>query len=232
MPDGDAMDIRHEDGVAMMMAMTVTLLISALGAALVLATSSEALIASNFRDQAESVYAAEAALERALDDLALAESWNAVLNGMMRSTFVDGAPAGTRMLVDGSRIDLGQVINMADCGKIAPCTDADMDAVTPQRPWGPNNPRWQLYAYGRVMNLLPDRTIDSPYYATVLVGDDPSETDAKPLEDGAAGVGAGVVTLRAEAFGPRGVHRSVEMTVARPAAGQPGLRALSWREVQ
>jgi len=225
------MDIRRDDGVAMMMAMAATLLTSALGVALVLATSSEAIIASNFRDQAAGAYAAEAAVERALDDLAAVENWSAVLNGTVRSTFVDGAPAGMRTLADGSTIDLGRIVNMADCGRIQPCTDADMDAVTAQRPWGPNNPRWQLYAYGRLKDLLPNESIDSPYYVSVLVGDDPSETDARPLEDGES-AGAGILVLRAESFGPRGVHRSVEMTVARPAAGQAGLRVLSWREVR
>ena len=225
------MDIRRDDGVAMMMAMAAALLTSALGVALVLATSSEAVIASNFRDQAEGAYAAEAAMERALDDLAAVDNWNAVLNGTVRSTFVDGAPDGTRILGDGSTIDLGQVVNMADCGRIQPCSDADMDAVTAQRPWGPNNPRWQLYAYGRLKGLLPNEAIDSPYYVSVLVGDDPSETDARPLEDGHA-AGAGILVLRAESFGPRGVHMSVEMTVARPATGQSGLRVLSWREVR
>ena len=155
------MDIRHEDGIAMMMAMAATLLMSALGVALVLTTSSETIIAANFRDAAEARYAADAALERSLDDLAAAPDWNAVLNGTVQSTFVDGAPRGTRMLADGSTIDLGHVVNMADCGKIQPCADADMDAVTAQRPWGTNNPRWQLYAYGNLERSAaePSRSI-------------------------------------------------------------------------
>ena len=225
------MNIRRDDGMAMVMAMAATLLTSALGIALVLATASEAVIAANFRDQAAGAYAAEAAAERALDDLAAAENWNAVLDGRVRSTFVDGAPGGMRLLDDGSTIDLGHVVNMADCGRIQSCAVADMDAVTAQRPWGPNNPRWQLYAYGRLKDLLPNESIDSPYYVSVLVGDDSSERDALPLEDGHA-AGAGILVLRAESFGPRGVHKSVEMTVARPAAGQAGLRVLSWREVR
>jgi Tfp pilus assembly protein PilX len=226
------MDVRHEDGIAMMMAMAATLLLSALGVALVLATSSEAVIASNFRDATEGGYAADAALERALDDLRAAKDWNAVLTGVARSSFVDGAPSGTRTLADGSTIDLARVVNLADCGTIQPCSDADMNAVTPQRPWGPNNPRWQLYAYGNLSDVLPSQTIDSPYYVIVMVGDDPSETDGKPLEDGIETAGAGILAMRAEAFAPRGAHRSVEMTVARPGAGQPGLRVLSWREVR
>jgi len=226
------MDIRHEDGIAMLMAMAATLLMSALGVALVLSTSAEAVIASNFRDATECAYASGAALERTLDDLGAAGDWNAVLTGAARSTFVDGAPSGTRTLADGSTVDLERAVNLADCGRIQPCSDAEMDAVTSRRPWGANNPRWQLYAYGRFSDMLPGQTIDSPYYVMVMVGDDPSETDGKPLEDGGDPAGAGIMALRAEAFGPRGTHRSVEMTVARPAAGQPGLRVLSWREVR
>ena len=47
--------------------------------------------------------------------------------------------------------------------------------------------------------------------------------------------GAGVLALRAEAFGPRGAHTIIEMTVARPdAAGEGGGRArvLSWRQIR
>ena len=133
--------------------------------------------------------------------------------------------------VGGVRLERARRVELLEQRAPAELADADMDAVTAQRPWGPNNPRWQLYAYGRLNDLLPNESIDSPYYVSVLVGDDPSETDAQPLEDGHA-AGAGILVLRAESFGPRGVHMSVEMTVARPAAGQPGLRVLSWREVR
>jgi hypothetical protein len=80
--------------------------------------------------------------------------------------------------------------------------------------------------YGRLKDLLPNESIDSPYYVSVLVGDDP--------------VGNGCAAARGRSGGRRwysgaarrvvrsaGVHMSVEMTVARPAAGQPGLRVLS-----
>jgi hypothetical protein len=226
------MDIRHEQGVAMLMAMAAMLLMSALGIALVLTTSSEAVIASNFRDSSEGVYAADAALERSLDDLRAIPDWNGVLGGAVRSTFVDGAPSGVRTLADGSTIDLGRMVNMADCSQAAACSDAEMDAVTAQRPWGANNPRWQLYAYGNLRDMLPGGTIDSPYYVTVMVGDDPSETDGNPLQDGIGTAGAGVLALRAEALGPRGARRMVEMTVARSDVAQAGVRVLSWREVR
>jgi hypothetical protein len=223
------MEARRENGIAMIMAMAATLLMSALGIALALTTSSETIIASNFRDASEAVYAADAALERSISDLAVVPDWNTVLTGAVRSTFIDGAPGGGRTLADGSTIDPGQILSMANCGKIAVCGDADLDAVTPQRPWGANNPRWQLYAYGNLSDMLPGHRIDSPYYVLVMVGDDPSETDGKPFEDGIGTPGAGVLALRAEARGPRGVRRTIEMTVVRAAAG---VRVLSWRDIR
>src|SRR5713101_5984999 len=62
-------NIRREHGVALLIAMMAMLLMTALGAALVLTTSSEAIIAGNFRNSREGLYAAEAVLERSLDDL-------------------------------------------------------------------------------------------------------------------------------------------------------------------
>ena len=124
------MDPRHEDGIAMIMAMAATLLMGALGMALVLTTSSETIIASNFRDASEAVYAADAVLERSIDDLSRTPDWNAVLTGAAQSAFVDGAPSGRRTLADGSTIDLGEMANMANCGHVAICNEADLDAVT------------------------------------------------------------------------------------------------------
>jgi hypothetical protein len=64
---------------------------------------------------------------------------------------------------------------------------------------------------------LPAGTVNSPIYVAVMVGDDPSETDGNPLMDGNDGAnpGSGVLSLRAEAFGPHGTHRVIEATVAR-----------------
>ena len=97
-----------------------------------------------------------------------------------------------------------------------------MDAVTEERPWGANNPRWQLYAYGPLSSLLPDGSIRSDFYGVVMAADDPSENDGNPLLDGTdtGNPGTGVLALRAEAFGPRGAHTIIETTVARPEAGR------------
>jgi len=223
--------------MALLVAMMAMLLMMALGAALVLTTWSEVLIAGNFRNSREGLYATEAVLERSLDDLLTMPGWNPVLDGSLQSAFVDGAPGGSRMLSDGSTIDLDQTVDMANCRKITACSTADLDAVTVDRPWGANNPRWRLYAYGRLSDMTPNGAINSPYYVLAMVADDPSENDNNPVQDGVGpgNPGAGVLAMRAEAFGPRGAHTAIELTIARIDAaglerGRAIVRILSWRE--
>jgi hypothetical protein len=225
--------------MALLVAMMAMLLITALGAAVVLTTSSEAMIAANFRNSREGLYAAEAVLERSLGDLLTMPGWNPVLDGSIQSAFVDGAPGGSRILSDGSGIDLTQTINMANCRKITACSVTDLDAITMERPWGADNPHWRLYAYGRLSDMMPTGTISSPFYVMVMVGDDSSENDSNPLQDGIGpgNPGAGVLAMRAEAFGPRGAHTVIELTLARIDTaeldnGPATFRILSWRELR
>lgn len=220
---------RRDNGVALVVVLLAMVMLSALGVALVLATTVETRIAANFRAAQQALYAADAAAERALDDLVAVPDWNALLGGAVLSSFVDGSPGGIRQLDDGSALDLGQVVSFASCQKTA-CSDGDMDAITDDRPWGPNNPRWRLFAFGRVRDLLPAGALDAPHYVVVMVGDDPGETDNDPTRDAIAGnPGAGIVAVRAEAFGPGQAHKVVELT-AMHGDGAP--RVLSWREVR
>ena len=227
------MSIRREDGIALIIALMAMLLMSALGTALVLSTSSEMIIAANFRDGQESLYAADAAVELAMGDLATASDWNTVLDGSTQLAFADGPPRGVRTLADGSLLDLDRALNMVNCQKVTSCSVSDLIANTSMRPWGSNNPVWRLYAYGPASSLLPTSTINSSYYVIVMVADDPSENDNDPLHDGESqtNAGAGVLELRAEAFGPRGAHTVLELTVAR-GVHQPGVRILSWRQLR
>lgn len=217
--------------MALIVALMSMLLMSALGAALVLTTSSDVLIAANFRSAQEGVYAADAALERAMDDLATIQDWNAVLDGSRQSAFIDGAPGGIRILADGSSLDLGQALNMMNCRKVTACTGSNLTTNTALRPWGENNPVWRLFAHGPLSTILPNHAVDSPYYVVVMIADDPSENDGDPLHDGsvATNPGSGVLALHAEALGPRGARQVVEMTVARAAPELGGMRVLSWR---
>jgi hypothetical protein len=221
------MDIRREDGIALIVALMATMLMTALGVALILTTSTETMITANYRNGQEALYAADAALERAMDDILTVPDWNDLLSGKAQSAFIDGAPSGARTMPDGTQIDLTQLLNLANCGKVTACSASDLTAnLTGSRPWGANNPVWQLYAYNRLDALVPSGSINSQFYVVVLVADDPSEIDNDPTHDGtvpcATGVvppacnpGTGVLSLRAEAFGPRGAHKVIELTVAK-----------------
>src|SRR6185436_18468017 len=204
-----------ENGIALIIALMAMLFMMALGSALMLSTTTETKIANNFRNSSEALYAADAGLERSMDDLLTIPDWNSMLNGTATSAFIDGAP-GDRVLADGSTVNLSQILAYANCQKTS-CSSADYIEVTNERPWGANNPRWQLFAYGPLDDMIPTSTINSPFYVVVMVGDDPSENDGDPLQDVsiATNPGSGVMALRAEVFGPRGVHKTVELTIAR-----------------
>ena len=66
----------------LVVALMSMLLMVALGTALVLTTMTEVTIAANYRDGTEAFYAAEAAVEWALQDLEAAPDWDDVTTGM------------------------------------------------------------------------------------------------------------------------------------------------------
>jgi hypothetical protein len=212
-----------ERGSALVVALMSMLLLSALGVALILTTSTETMLAANYGSGQEALYAADAAMERAMLEIPGMTDFDALLSGTLTSSFRDGSP-GSRTLPDGSTLDLLELTNLANCASTTGCSPDQMNAVTADRPWGPNNPRWQLFAHGRLDSLLPDGQMNTPYYVVVWVGDDPSETDGMPTRDdgnGSGGPGRGVLLLRAEAFGPRGSHRRLEAAVQRPLPASP-----------
>jgi Tfp pilus assembly protein PilX len=190
---------RSERGTALIIALLATLLLTALGTALILLTNTETAISANYRDAQEALYAADAGVERVVQDLLMVPRWNDVLSGSLQSGFVDTTLTPT--LADGSTLNLTtETANL----------QADTDSADL---WGANDPVWRLYAWGPIRDLLPTGTINSPMYVAVWVGDDPSETDGNPSSDA-----NGVLTLRAVAFGPGNTRKVVEVTVARTSS--------------
>lgn len=219
--------------MAVVIALTVMMLLTSLGTALVMAVMAETQIAASYDRALEAAYAADGAAGLAMQELAAMPDWTLALNGSVRSSFADGPPAGTRWLDDGAALDLTRLTNVVRCAQSAACNDGELDASTQDRPWGANNPRWALFAYGPLERLLPAGAIRSPVYVVVWIGDDPAERDARPLEDGGPNVdgsaneGTGTVTLLVHAYGRSGSRRMVEVTVARTPSG---IRLLAWRE--
>ena len=208
--------MKNERGSALIVSLMAMLMLSALGLALMLTTTTETKIAGNFTGSKEAMYAADAAIELAIQDVLTVADWNAMLDGSARSAFVDGPPSGQRT-VGSLTFDLGQATSLMNCGKTSGCSEAEMDLQTDERQWGENNPRWQLFAYGLVNSMISTGTLNSDLYVIVWVADDPSEDDDDPTKDGivATNPGMGVITLRAATYAPSGASRIIEVTLAR-----------------
>ena len=231
------------EGFALMMVMMTMLLMSALGAALVLLTSSETSIAASYRRGVEALYAADAMAERALHDLEPLD-WGLVVSGAVRSSFAEGPPAGPRPVAGAGTIDPADAVSMANCGKTT-CSSADLvENATGDRPWAVDNPVWQLFGYGPLSAITagPGRRV--PFYVVAMVARNPAAASRDPVD---------ALLLRAEAFGPRNTHKVIALAVARrftgmrtPQDGQGGhdssvtqasggssrVRVVSWREIR
>jgi hypothetical protein len=220
---------RDERGSALVMVLLCATLFLVLGGALVTVGSTETAISATFREGAVALAAADAAVARAITDLASVADLNAALAGSVTSTFTDGSAPAPRRLPDGTWIDLGVSTNIQRCGE-ATCTDPQMDATTAERPWGVNNPRWQLFGSGSLHDLAPGA--DAPHvYIVLWIGDDPLETDGDPLTDDAdpAAPGHQTVLLRAAAYAAYSVRRRIEVVASRDRGV---IRLTSWREIR
>jgi hypothetical protein len=227
-----------ERGIALIAVISASSLLLALGLSLALTTTVEVGIAANQRDGVQALHAADAGLEQSIADLGAAD-WNAVLAGVLTSSFFDGATSVR--LPDGVVLEVEQETNRLRCAADM-CGDTDMDRVTSARPWGRNNPRWTVFASGWLAELLPDTVVAAPAYVVVWVGDDASENDAQPLRDGGPPAvldeanrenrGRGAVWLHARAYGRSGARRTVEAVVERDARWpDTQLRVRVWREI-
>jgi Tfp pilus assembly protein PilX len=220
---------RDDRGSALVLVLLCATLFLALGGALVTVASTEATISATFRESAAALAGAEAALARATADLATTADWNGALTGSATSSVQDGT-AGARRLPDGTLLDLVTATNIERCGS-ASCTEAELDAVTADRPWGVNNPRWQRYASGSLRDISPSSADAPDVYVIVWVGDDPLETDGNPLTDdpNPAAPGHDAVLLRAAAHAAYSVRRRLEVRARR----EDGVvRLSSWREIR
>jgi hypothetical protein len=203
--------LTDERGVALIIALMAMMLLTALGAAVVMVSNTETHIAANYRNSQEALYAADAAVERVVQDLLLIPRWNDILAGTAQSGFVDGAMTSAKALPGGGHVTLCCGTNTATAALQAETDSANL--------WGGNNPQWKLFAWGPLEDILPNNQIDSPMYVAVWVADDPADgpgagaADNNPLIDS-----NGTLTLHAEAIGPAGTRKVVEVTVARTSS--------------
>lgn len=140
--------------MALVTVLTAMMLLMALGAGSVLITITETRIAAVYRRGLEAFHAAEAGVAIVLGELATLPDWTGVLSGATGSPRSDGSPTRLRSLADGRLPDLARETNLLRCGRVSQCTDSRMDARTLDRPWGRNNPRWQVYLHAPLGELL------------------------------------------------------------------------------
>jgi hypothetical protein len=185
--------------------MTIALL-TALGSALTLATIAETAIAANYRDATETFYAAEGAVEFAMQEVAAVSDWHDLVASPGRSAFVDGPAAGQR-ITGPVTIDLGDVT-------------ADVNAAGAGATGGADS-AWILYAFGPFRDLAPSSVRRSQIYVVVWVAD----------RSGTAGGDTSMpeaLSILGQAYGGRGSRRTVEVVVERDSAGLMQTRL--WRE--
>jgi hypothetical protein len=144
--------LRSTDGSALLIAVMAMILMTALATALMLTTITETRIASSYGVGIETFYAADAAIERAIDDLRKVPDWSVLAGSAATSTFIDGEPGGGRTLSDGKSLDLGEETRIAREG---------------------DSPPWRLYAHGALGGVLPAGRLSSRAYVVVWVADAP-----------------------------------------------------------
>lgn len=136
--------IVEERGVALVIVMMTVALLTALGAALTLATITETAIAANYREAAEVLYAADGAVEFVMQELAGVADWSDIIAQPGRSAFADG-PAGGIRTVGATTVDLTRAPRESESSV--------------------------LYAFGRFQDLAGSSTDRSLTYVAVWVAD-------------------------------------------------------------
>ncbi len=200
------MSDRRDSGVALVIVMMTVTLLTALGSALTLATIAETAVAANYRDATETFYAAEGAVEFAMQELAVVSDWGDVVTAPGRSAFVDGPAAGARA-VGAVTLDLGDATTDVNAAGAGASGSSDTD--------------WLLYAYGRFRDLVPSSPRRSQIYVVVWVADRSSAPDEEMSVPDA-------LSILGQAYGGRGSRRTVEVVVERDGAGLVQTRL--WRE--
>lgn len=188
--------------MVLVVVLVTVMLLAALGAALTLATTTEVAIAANYREAAETLYAAEAGVAFVMQEVAVVADWKDVATDSGQSAFVDGSAGGPRV-VGAARLDL--TVATSDLNSIAP---AGPGAVPP----------WILHAFGRLQDLVPSSTGRPPVYVAVWIANHDSSADESMR---------GALSIFGQAYGPRGSRRAVEVIVEK--TGVSGLRRRSWR---
>jgi hypothetical protein len=194
-----------EQGVALVLVMMTITLLAALVGSLTLATITETSVAVHFRDAADARYAAEAAVELALQEIAGVDDWSDLLAGG-RSAFVDGPPGVRPVGAEG--IDLDRAAVELTGAAVPPPGAVHLPSV--------------LHASGWFRDMVPGVPADSGLYVAVWVADRSAASKAPDSPPA-------TLSVVGASFGGRGARRIVEALVER--ADTSAVRLVAWREL-
>lgn len=201
----------NERGAAVVIALVITMLLAVLGAGMLTLTTTETMIAASYRHAQEASYGAEAALERAMTDLATLADWSvAVATPNVMSSLNDGASS--------VRLPDGLIVSLA---ALSADRQRESDSSGPAM-YRADNPQWRLFAHAPIEDLLSSPATAPPLYLLVWVADDGNDGDGDPTRDL-----NGRVIVHAEALGSGGARRGVEAVITR--SGNGVLRVLGWQ---
>jgi len=189
-----------ELGMALVLVLTAMLLLLVAVAGLVLAASAEEQMEASYRRRQEDIGAAEAVLERALQELSGVADWTSILAGAS-----PGPTDVTPWLSGWGLLDL-----VDETARLQREQDS-------RNRWGADGARWRLI-WSRPENVTGRRGV----HGVAWLADDVWDGDGDPLVDR-----NGVVTVRAEVFGPLKSRVAVLATVVR--RGGNAVEIVSWR---
>ena len=171
--------------MALLTALFATVLLMALGLAVLLLGGAETILAAHDRDARSLAYASRAAVTVAAMDLQALPSWD----HLSAPGPVPEVSATPGPFVDATLAPAAPWSGVTlDLRALTARLQGDSDAA---EPGGGPAPAWRLFEYGPLARLVPDAGSRNPYYLVVWVVD----------EDG-------LVVARAVAYGP-GEGRSI-----------------------
>jgi hypothetical protein len=186
--------IPTDDGAALLLVMIVVLVLAGLAFAAVSLADLEGAASVNDAHTLSVAYAADAAVERVIDDLGAVTDWTTALAGGVSSVLrsVDPRPPSPW----GELLDLDAMTREVQ---------ADPDVGV-----GPDQTRWRVFLAGPLASMMPGPSPATPSYIVAWIGDDDGDGDGNPWVDANR-----VLRIRARAVGPRGLRADREAVIER-----------------
>jgi hypothetical protein len=191
-----------ERGAALVMAILIAMLLTALGTVLIALTTTETALSASYRHVQEARYGAHAALELAIADLSTTPDWSAVLAA---------APANQVSRFNDAtltpRAPDGRVLDLAGLTVVR---QRESDARDGPDRFGADSPQWRLYLHTNLSNIVPSAHPVVPLYVVAWIADDGMDGDGDPTIDANQ-----IVLIHAEAYGTNNSNRSVESALTK-----------------